>query len=168
MNAAKSKWNAPPTPKEVAEFLERLLDRKVSGGPAPWPTLAGTPPNFVGLYVNPEGGVESAVAIQPALAAAMGGALSLIPLRAPAVQDALKLDKWDPMLVENVAEIANIMLRLAQMAGCPSVTLSSFSRGQPKGVQVAPGIEQGGRAGYRLDIDGYGGGVLGIARAWTA
>lgn len=166
MNASRTKWTAPPSPKEITDFLERLLDRKVTVAAAPWPTFAGAPASFVGLYVNPEDGVEAALVLQPPVAAALGAALSLVPPRSPSVQSALKSDEWEPMLVENIAEVANIMLRLVQMAGCPAVTLAGLSRGQPKDVKVAPGVEQGGRAGYRVEVEGYGAGVMGLARAW--
>jgi hypothetical protein len=102
----------PPTP-ELEKLLAALLGREVKVRPADGEQPAGVV--GVALYRTDEPVIEVAAVCEVGLAVAMAAALSAIP--PGVVRDVLSSGKIDASLLENLAEVMNVVARFISASG---------------------------------------------------
>ena len=150
-----------PSGAEVGELLEGLLDRGVTAAEEARPVLVGRDVRMVATYADDTGSVRAVVMLDVSLSAVLGAALALVPPHrvASAVEDgAVPAD-----LADNTREVLNIA---ASLFNCGDVHLKL------REVAVAPQPVDDAtvaflrrpsrRADRRVDVPGYGAGVLAV------
>jgi hypothetical protein len=150
-----------PAAGEVGELLEGLLDRGVTAVEEARPVLLGRDVRMVATYADDTGAVRGVVLLDLSLSAVLGAALALVPphrVEAAAGEGAVPAD-----LAENTREVLNIA---ASLFNCGEVHLKL------REVAVAPQPVDDAtvaflrrpsrRADCRVDVPGYGAGVLAV------
>jgi hypothetical protein len=146
-----------PPPAELEALLEALLGRKVKSAAA-----AGPPAGKVAVayYETDPPEVSAVVLLDVSLAAALGCALSSVP---PAVvQESTKVGALEESLAENVGEVMNVATRFLSSRSALRFVLRSFwcPPTEPPGDKVAAARGSDEVRAYRLEVTGYGAGVL--------
>ena len=150
-----------PSAAQVRTLVDGLVDRGVTAAEEPRPVLLGRDVRVVASYVDDESAVRAVVLLDLALGAALGAALALVP--AQRVQDAVSAGAVPDDLADNTREVLNVS---ASLFSCDDVHLKL------RGVAVAPQPVDdatvaflrtpGRRADVRLDVPGYGAGLLAV------
>ena len=150
-----------PTGAEVGELLEGLLDRGVTAVEQVPPVLVGRDVRVVASYGDDTGAVRAVVQLDATLGAVLGAALALVPPHR--VAEAAEEGAVPADLADGTREVLNIAASL-------------FDRGDARltlrGVAVAPQPvddatvaflrRRSRRADRRVDVPGYGTGVLAV------
>jgi hypothetical protein len=115
--------------------------------------------SWVGAYVGDDGAVLAACAVDVALAANTGAALSMMP---PGVaKDAIKAKDLSEVMVANVHEVMNICTRLMMTEGSPHLRLSKLYPAKTLPADVAQMLAGAkGRIDFELSVPKYGVGTL--------
>lgn len=150
-----------PTGAEVGELLEGLLDRGVTVAEQARPMLLGRDVRMVATYADDTSAVQAVVMLDLALGAVLGAALALVPV--PHVAAALEQGEVPGDLADNTREVLKIA---ASLFHCGNVHL------ELRDVAVAPQpvddatvafLRRPSRRGdRRVDVPGYGAGVLAV------
>ena len=150
-----------PTGPEVGELLEGLLDRGVTAAEEPQPVLLGRDVRMVATYADDTAAVRAVVLLDLSLSAVLGAALALVPPHR--VASAAEADAVPADLADNTREVLNIA---ASLFNCGDVHLKL------REVAVAPQPVDDAtvaflrrpsrRADCRVDVPGYGAGVLAV------
>lgn len=142
---------------EVRSLLESLVGRDVevlTGASAQDPAKGDG--CLVGMYVDDIGAVAALVLLDVPLAAYLGGALGLVPVRM--AQQAVDHGGLPDGLLENASEVLNVMGSLFNAEGAPHVRLETvFEPGHPVPADVARHAQAfGRRCDLDVDVAGYG------------
>src|SRR5437879_6434252 len=96
-----------PTPKDVRDLFEDLLNRSVAVQPTNPLSAGEVRRTMVNVYVDDALRLAAVIGLELPLAAYTGAALGLIP--AGGAQDCVEAGTLTAMIAENVTEVANIM-----------------------------------------------------------
>jgi len=153
-----------PPLKEVRDLLTMLVGRDCEVSPADESVTPATEPGvLVGVYVTQFLRAQALVAVDTTLAAALGGAIALIPARTalagvgpgPLPQD----------LLDNATEVLNVFSSLFNVGDAPHLRLDTVhdSGAGPLPADVAgPLRSYGPRLDVSVDVQGYGSGLLSV------
>jgi len=154
-----------PTPKDVRDLFEDLLNRSVAVQPTNPLSAGEVRRTMVNVYVDDALRLAAVIGLELPLAAYTGAALGLIP--AGGAQDCVEAGTLTAMIAENVTEVANIMASLLNGPGRPHVRM--YQRYLPGEAPPADATGYLLALGRRLDLDvevsGYGTGRLSVALA---
>ena len=161
MTATSTSLSDLPSGPEVGELLEGLLDRGVTAVEEAAPVLLGRDVRMVATYADDTGAVRAVVLLDLGLSAVLGGALALVP--PPRVAASIEEGTVPADLADNTREVLNIA---ASLLTCGDVHLKL------RDVAVAPTpvddatvafLRRPSRRGdRRVDVPGYGAGVLAV------
>lgn len=150
-----------PTGAEIGELLEGLLDRGVTAVEEAQPVLLGRDVRMVAAYADDTTQVRAVMMLDLALSSAFGAALALVPPHR--VATAIEENAVPEDLADNTREVLNIA---ASLFNCGDVHLKL------RQVAVAPEPVEDAvvaflrrpsrRADRRVDVPGYGAGVLAV------
>ena len=143
----------PPTP-ELEKLLAALLGREVKVRPLDGEQPAGAV--GVALYRTDEPMIEVAAVCEVGLAVAMAAALSAIP--PGVVRDVLSSGKIDASLLENLAEVMNVIARFISSSGRRFGLASSAYPPPPDLLARARTVDE--TREVTVEIAGYGAGRL--------
>lgn len=151
-----------PNADQAARQLKLLLRRAVDVSVVPAPAKGALA--LAGQYRCDDGGVVGHCAADLAFAARAGAAFSLIP--ADAAADAIKQRALDDTLRENFAEVLNVVSRLFVPTQGQRVTLrETFLPPTAPPAEALPVAGTPGGVCFKVDIDGYGEGLLSLRLA---
>jgi hypothetical protein len=148
-----------PSAKEVRELIEGLIGRDVqvtTGGAMLDPNSGdGT---LVGVYVDNRLALSAIVLLDLPLAAYIGAALGLVPVRVAA--DAVYESTLPAGLSENAGEVLNVMASLFNAEGAPHVRLDTIYEPRfPLPADVATWVPAYvRRTDLDMEVAGYGAG----------
>ena len=155
-----------PASLTIRNLLEDLLGREVTVTLADPPQVADLERAVGAVYVD--GGLKmvSAIGLALPLAAYYGAALGLMP--AGAARDCVERGQLTPELVENVAEVCNVLTSLFNHEGGPHVSLYKvYAPPEPMPADVkALLLTLGNRIDLTVEVARYGTGRLSLALAW--
>ena len=150
-----------PDAEAVKGLLNGLFDRPVTATEEPAPVLRGRDVHVVGSYVDDTGSIRAVAFCDLVMGNVLGAALALVP--APRVEEALGSGSVLPELADNTREVLNVAaslfndgplhLKLSQTWVAPETVADdvvSFLR------------EPSGRTDVRVDVPGYGEGVVAL------
>ena len=153
--------SALPTGPDVRALVDGLLDRGVAVAEESRPVLLGRDVAVVATYVDDAGDVRAVVLLDLALGAVLGAALALVP--PPRVAEATASGRVPEDLADNTREVLNVA---ASLFSCDDVHLKLRT------VDVAPAPADdtavaflrrpGRRRDVRVDVPGYGAGILAV------
>ena len=151
-----------PDRKQIKDLFEGLLGRDVSiadGSPVE-PTARPAP--LVGVYVDDRTQLSAVALMDFALAAHAGAALGLVPRGG--AEAAIEDGALPPMLVENAAELLNVLAApIGDAAGVHQRLYQTVAPDQAIPADVAAwAVTLGHRTDLRLEIKAYGTGVLSV------
>ena len=156
-----------PRPKAVKDLFADLLGRQVEIEHAPFPVVPSAKrPCCIGVYVTDRLQTGAVVCADIQLAARSGAALGLVP---PLAADVAVDDRELPeSLLENFGEVINIFAGLFNRRGLPHLKLYSVhapNTTPPDDITLLlRGLNR--RGDYRLTLEGYGVGHLGVVLPW--
>lgn len=150
-----------PGAGDVRAMLNGLLDKPVTVTQEPRPALPGRDVHVVGSYVDDTGELRAVVLCDQVLGTVLGAALALVPK--PRVDEALATGRVPHDLAENTREVLNVGASMFN-AGAAHVKL--------QGTWVVPEAVTEDvvdflrvpcqRADLRVDVPGYGAGLLAL------
>ncbi len=153
-----------PPLKELRDLLTMLVGRDCEVSVADESVTPATEPGVVvGVYVTQFLKAEVIVAVDTYLAAALGGAIALLPART--ALGSVGPGPLDETLLENVSEVLNVTSALFNVDDAPHLRLESVhdSGAAPLPGDVATWLRSyGPRLDVRIDVQGYGDGLLSI------
>ncbi|WP_454083774.1 hypothetical protein [Georgenia sp. Marseille-Q6866] len=151
-----------PPLKELRDLFTMLVGRDCEIAVADESVTPATEPGVVvGVYVTEFLRGEALVAVDTHLAAALGGAIALIPPRAAQAS----LGPLPETLLENVTEVLNVTSALFNVGNAPHLRLESVhdSGAGPLPADVATWLRSyGPRLDTTVDVQGYGSGLLSV------
>jgi hypothetical protein len=150
-----------PSSAQVRELLQTLMSAAVEVAPAA-PLLPGRETAVVGVYVTDAEMVGAVVACELPLAAGLGGALGEVP--AAEVEQAVAAGGLEGDLVENAAEVLNVLAAAFNGPGAPPLKLGRVHAvGEELPPQLTPVFQYVMcRVDLQVDVAGYGGGRLSL------
>src|SRR5690625_3534683 len=152
-----------PAAKDVRDLLEVMLGRDIEVTTGAEPVDPAQQPGAVlGVYTDDSLALSTMIVLDLPLAAYAGAALALIP---PGGAEAAVEDGFLPdTLLENIAEILNIMTSLFNVDGAPHHRLyATYSAGQPLPTDVAQWtLAYVPRLGRTVDVQGDGEGRVSV------
>jgi hypothetical protein len=156
-----------PSPKDVRDMLEELLNRDVSVGDGNPTAATDLKKAVVAIYVDDTNRIIAVSGMDLPLAAWCGAAIGLIPKGgAEACVEDGELSK---MVGENVREVCNIMAALLNRENSPHLRLdkeSCYLPGEPAPPEAqARLLALGARLDLVVTVAGYGTGRLWISLA---
>jgi hypothetical protein len=146
-----------PPAKDVRELIESLIGRDIAvttGGPMVDPKAeAGA---LTGVYVDNRLNLTAIVVLDLPLAAYLGAALGLVPVRV--ANEAVEESQLPEALSENAGEILNVMASLFNVEGAPHIKLDSLYQPRfPIPADVAQWVlAYVRRTDLEMDVSGYG------------
>ena len=150
-----------PTAADVRTLIDGLVDRGVTAAEEPRPVLVGRDVRVVATYADDEAAVRAVVLLDVRLGAALGAALALVP--AQRVEQAAADDAVPADLADNTREVLNVS---ASLFSCDDVHLKLREVAvAPQPVDAATVTflrTPGRRVDVRLDVPGYGAGLLAV------
>ncbi|MCW2600094.1 MAG: hypothetical protein JWM02_1923 [Frankiales bacterium] len=150
-----------PTAAGLQDLLNGLFDRTVTVFEVPQPVLRGRDVHVVGSYIDDQGGLQAVVFCDLVLGTVLGAALALIP--APRVQEALKARRVPTDLADNTREVLNIGASLFNHQSAHVKLKDTWVVPEPVDAEVVEFLRQPGRrVDFRVDVPGYGEGVLAL------
>ena len=152
-----------PSAKHVRELVEGLIGRDVrvtTGGAMLDPN--GGDGTLVGVYVDDRRALTSIVLLDLSLAAYLGAALGLVPVRVAG--DAVVEGVLPAALSENAGEVLNVMASLFNAEGAPHVRLDTiYEPRHPLPADVAAWVlAYVRRTDLDMEIAGYGAGQFSL------
>ncbi|AEI11015.1 MULTISPECIES: hypothetical protein [Cellulomonas] len=150
-----------PNAKEVRELVEGLIGREVgveTGGVMVDPAQGA----LVGIYVDRNLRLAALVLMDVPLAAYVGAALGLVPLRTAA--EAAELGALPTSLSENAGEVLNVTASLFNHEGAPHLRLDRvYQPGEALPGDVAPWVlSYVRRTDLTMEVSGYGTGAFSL------
>ena len=153
--------SALPAGPDVRALVDGLLDRGVAVAEESRPVLLGRDVAVVATYVDDAGDVRAVVLLDLALGAVLGAALALVP--PPRVAEATASGRVPEDLADNTREVLNVA---ASLFNCDDVHLKLRDVAVAPEPVHGPTVDflrrPGRRADVKVDVPGYGAGVLGI------
>jgi hypothetical protein len=150
-----------PQAADVAQLVEGLLGRQVTGARTPDPVMRGKDVRIVGSYVDDGGSVKAVCLVDLVLGNALGAALALVP--EPRVAAAVSAGRVDEDLAENTREVLNVAASLFNSGDRHLKLAGTWVEKEPVPDDVVAFLRVPGRRDdLRLEINGYGGGVLAL------
>ena len=150
-----------PSALDVRSLLDGLVDRGVTAAQEVKPVLLGRDVSIVASYVDDTGAVRAVVLLDLELSAALGAALALVPPQR--VGEAVGEGAVPEDLADNTREVLNVT---ASLFSCDDVHLKlrdvAVAPEPVDGPTVAFLRRPGRRADVRVDVPGYGSGLIGI------
>lgn len=148
-----------PTALQLERALALLMRRDVEAVTQPVATRCRFA--AAGSYFGGEGATLAWVAADLSLAAHLGAALSLVP--ADAARDSVKAGALDGTLRENFAEVLNVSACLVTRDDGGRLALQQPAFGElAVTALLPPATARMYRALFKVDIAGYGAGLLGL------
>jgi hypothetical protein len=152
-----------PPAKVVRELIESLIGRDIAvttGGPMVDPKAEGGA--LTGVYVDNRLKLTALVILDLPLAAYLGAALGLVPVRV--ANEAVEESMLPTALSENAGEILNVMASLFNIEGAPHIKLDSlYQPGFPIPADVAQWVlAYVRRTDLEMDVAGYGAGCFSL------
>lgn len=148
-----------PTAQQLERALALLMRRDVEATTQPVATRCRFA--AAGNYYGGDGATLAWMAADLPLAAHMGAALSLVP--ADAAQDCVKAGALDGTLRENFAEVLNVSACLFTRSDAGRMALQQPAFGDiAVTALLPPATVRAYRALFKVDIDGYGAGLMGL------
>ncbi len=151
-----------PPLKELRDLLTMLVGRECEISLADESVTPATEPGVVvGVYVTQFLRGEALVAVDTYLAAALGGAIALLPART--ALGSVGPGPLPETLLENVSEVLNVTSALFNVENAPHLRLESV---HDSGAGLLPGDVAtwlrsfGPRLDVRVEVLGYGVGLL--------
>jgi hypothetical protein len=150
-----------PSAAAVRTLLNGLFDRAVTAHDEAAPVLRGRDVHVVGSYVDDAGAVRAVSFCDLTLGNVLGAALALVP--ATRVEDALAEGRVLPELADNTREVLNIAASLFNEGPLHLKLAQSWVVPEPVGEDVVAFLrERSRRSDVRVDVPGYGEGVLAL------
>jgi hypothetical protein len=149
-----------PSRHSVRNLIEDLVGRDIELADGLPPQSKST--NVVAVYVTDRLAVSAIAVIDLEGAARLGGALAMVPRGA--VDDAIAERELTPALKDNCYEVMNVLSAVFNVRGAPHVRLyEMYGPGTniPADVAALAGTT-GSRMDVKLNISGYGSGLLSI------
>lgn len=149
-----------PTPLAVRSLLTDLLGRAVEVQALSKRQLNSKEVAAVAVYVGETGALAGLAATDLALGGALGAGLALLPARRVAEGEAAGELPED--IMENLAEVFNVVTSILNAEGRPRITLDMVYRaGEPLPAPVAKMLDgQIGQVPLGVTVTGYGSGNL--------
>jgi hypothetical protein len=148
-----------PGAEAVRGLLNGLFDRAVSASEEPAPVLRGRDVHVVASYVDDGGAVRAVGLCDLVLGNVLGAALALVP--APRVEEALQDQHVLPDLADNTREVLNVAASLFNDGELHLKLRDTWVVPEPVGDDVVAFLrEPAGRNDVRVDVPGYGEGVV--------
>lgn len=154
-----------PSPKDVRDMLEDLLNRDVTVGDTSPAAAADLKKAVVAVYTDDSRKIRSVGGMDLPLAAWAGAALGLVPKGG--AEDCVEDGELTTMIGENVIEICNIMSALLNRKNAPHVKLDrAYLPGEdPPPDAQARLLALGTRLDLVITVAGYGTGRLWLSLA---
>ncbi|MFB9376960.1 hypothetical protein ACFFKU_02870 [Kineococcus gynurae] len=151
-----------PTTHAVRVLLEDLLGRDVTVGDGDPCTVGGRPGSAVALYVDDHLRSAAVGVFDFTLTAHMGAAIGLLP--PGAAEAAIEDGEMPANLMENAAEVFNIMASLFNLPDAPHLKLyACYAPGEVLRNDVVEGATRNGpRLDLNVEVARYGKGRLSI------
>ena len=151
------------TPKqiEVQQMLGMLYDNEITVVDSAPITEAANDKTIVAVFVDDQDAPVTVCTCDFGFTAYAGGALTKIPK--PGADEAVESGEFTPMLLGNLYEVMNICSRLFMNSKTPHLRLEkTYQPGEamPDGVDTLLSGEGKEVAGFSVNIDGYGDGLL--------
>ncbi len=146
-------WNEPKM-TQLASWMSDLTGRNVSADDAGSKISLNEGPGYIATYTDQALNIVGLCRCDIAGAASLGAALSLVP---PArVEESVRDGSLDELLMENFAEVCNVMSRAFTGASAPSVTLGKIHHAPVAANDAGVEPEQDGSARLDMNIDVMG------------
>jgi len=143
-------WNEPKV-TQLTSWMTDLTGRNVSANDAGQKLAINGGAGYIATYTDSSNNIVGLCRCDIAGAASLGAALSLVP---PArVDESVRDGKLDELLLENFAEICNVMGRAFAGSAAPSVTLGKIHHAPVAANDAGVEPEQDGQARLDLTID---------------
>jgi hypothetical protein len=150
-----------PTADDVRGLLNGLFDRAVTVHEEERPVLRGKDVHVVGSYVDDTGALRAVVFCDVILGNVLGAALALVP--PPRVQEALEAGSVLGDLADNTREVLNVGASMFNQGAAHLKLKQTWVVPEPVGDDVVGFLrEPCRRADLRVDVPGYGEGVLAL------
>ncbi|HET7486349.1 MAG TPA: hypothetical protein VFJ85_00370 [Acidimicrobiales bacterium] len=151
-----------PTAMSVRSLLSDLLGRAVEVQMLTRKELTSKAAAAVAVYVSETGALAGVAAVDLAVGGALGAGLALLPPRLVAEGEAAGELQDDVM--ENLAEVFNVMTPILNAEGRPRVTLDMVYRSSDQlPAPVSKMLDgQVGQVPLNVSVSGYGAGNLAI------
>lgn len=156
-------WN-DPTLTQLAAWMSEFTGRHVSAAAAEGKIRLNEGPGYIATYTDAASSIVGLCRCDIAGAASLGAALTLLP---PArVENSVRDGTLDELLLENFAEVCNVMSRAFTAAALPSVTLGKIHEAPVAAIDAGVEPEQDGKARLDIHIDvlGYTNGEMTLLR----
>ena len=157
--------NRLPDRKQIKDLFQGLLGRDVTVGDAAPVPLDSRPRPTTAVYVDDKNRLSSVVVMDFPLTARAGAALALLPRGG--AEDAIDEKDLPPSLLENAAELLNVMAApIGEASGVHQRLYQTFGPADlPPSDVLARSAQLGAREDVALDIHGYGSGTLSVVSA---
>ncbi len=150
-----------PTADDVRELLNGLFDRPVTVHQEERPVLRGKDVHVVGSYVDDTGALRAVVFCDVVLGNVLGAALALVP--PPRVQEALEAGSVLGDLADNTREVLNVGASMFNQGAAHLKLKQTWVVPEPVADDVVGFLrEPCRRADLRVDVPGYGEGLLAL------
>jgi hypothetical protein len=155
-----------PASLTIRNLLEDLLGREVTVSMANPPVAADLRRMIMAVYTDSSTKMVAVIGLELPLAAYSGAALGLMP--PGGAEDCIEEGALSPVLVENVAELCNILTSLFNHEGGPHVKLYKvYTPPEPApGDATALLLALGNRIDLTVEVARYGKGRLSLSLAW--
>ncbi len=150
-----------PAAADVRSMLNGLFDRAVTTHDESQPVLLGRDVHVVGSYVDDAGDIRAIALLDLVLGTVMGAALALVP--PPRVEEALATKLVPADLADNTREVLNIAASLFNDGPLHLKLGQTWVVPEAVGEEVVAFLRsRSTRADVRVDVPGYGEGVLAL------
>ncbi|MGB8650549.1 MAG: hypothetical protein WCD35_07790 [Mycobacteriales bacterium] len=150
-----------PSAADVRLLLNGLFDRAVTVHQEEQPVLPGRGVHVVGAYVDDQGALRAVVLCDLVLGNVLGAALALVP--PPRVAEALAAGRVLEELADNTREVLNVGASMFNDAAAHLKLQSTWVVPEEVGDEVVEFLrEPCARSDVRVDVPGYGEGVLAL------
>ncbi len=151
-----------PAPKQIKDLFEGLLGRDVTLSDGAPVRLDSRPRPTTAAYLDDHKALSAVAVMDFALTAYTGAALALLPKGG--AEDAIDDKTMPASLLENAAEMLNVLAApIGDASGVHQRLHQTFGPGDVPPIDVVAGAARlGTRLDVRLDIKGYGSGLLSV------
>jgi hypothetical protein len=150
-----------PAADDVRGLLNGLFDRAVTVHEEDQPVLRGRDVHVVGSYVDDEGDLRAVVFCDLVLGNVLGAALALVPV--PRVEEALEGGSVPEDLADNTREVLNVGASMVNQGEVHLKLAGTWVVPEPVSADVVGFLrEPCRRSDLRVDVPGYGTGVLAL------
>lgn len=150
-----------PDAAGVRALLNGLLDKPVTVTREPKPVLPGRDVHVVGSYVDDEGELRAVIFCDQVLGTVLGAALALVPK--PKVDEALASGRVPGDLAENTREVLNVGASMFNSGEAHLKLSDTWVVPEAVADDVVGFLRVPcSRTDLRVDVPGYGEGVLAV------